>query len=347
MAMKEATACAPTAMRLHVCPDFSFIVPVRNDAKRLRACLRSIAATRYPRERVQVIVVDHQSTDDSAKVARTEGALTLHANTGGPASLRNLAASRATGAVLAFVDADHEIAESWPRAALESLSMPGVAAVGALSSPPENGTWVQRLYGALRGRSMGRHDVEWLGAGNLAVLSEAFARVGGFDTSLETCEDVDLCQRLRQAGYRLVSDSRMATVHHGDPATLAALFRGELWRGRDNLRVSLRGPLSWRGVPSLAIPVLEASMPFTTALGLTASPRFALGVLLANFVIFAGLASLRALMVLRRLRAWDPKTALRTLAVCATYDLARAAALVVRVGHRRERVRVESRMADA
>ena len=84
-------------------------------------------------------------------------------------------------------------------------------------------------------------------SGNLAVKRTAFQAIGGFDAALEACEDVDFCQRLRRAGWRLVGDERLESVHLGDPPTLAALFRAERWRGRDNLRVSLRGPLDARG----------------------------------------------------------------------------------------------------
>ena len=46
------------------------------------------------------------------------------------------------------------------------------------------------------------------------------------------------------------SGTRLRNVHHGDPASLARVFLGELWRGRDNARVSLRTPRSWRTLAS-------------------------------------------------------------------------------------------------
>ena len=98
-------------------------------------------------------------------------------------------------------------------------------------------------------------QVDWLGSGSLAVWREVFEKVGGFDSRLETCEDVDFCQRLRRNGYGLWSDDRLRSVHLGDPRTLRALFFGELWRGRDNLKVSLRGPLTPRALPSVLIPL--------------------------------------------------------------------------------------------
>jgi MFS superfamily sulfate permease-like transporter len=43
-----------------------------------------------------------------------------------------------------------------------------------------------------------------LGAGNIAVSSAAFAKAGGFDATLEACEDVDLCHRIRATGRRML-----------------------------------------------------------------------------------------------------------------------------------------------
>ena len=54
--------------------------------------------------------------------------------------------------------------------------------------------------------------VTWLGSGNMAVRRSAFEEVGGFDTTLETCEDVDLCRKLRARGY--VTPGRPADGQH-------------------------------------------------------------------------------------------------------------------------------------
>ena len=122
------------------------------------------------------------------------------------------------------------------------------------------------MYDSFRVRPAGVHQVDWLGSGSLAVWREVFEKVGGFDSRLETCEDVDFCQRLRRNGYGLWSDDRLRSVHLGDPRSLRALFFGELWRGRDNVKVSLRGPLTWRALPSVMIP-LTILLLLTVAVG--------------------------------------------------------------------------------
>src|SRR5262245_55400306 len=211
----------------------SFIIPVRDDAFSLARCLSSIRKNGYPRDRLEFIVADNGSTDRSAEVARTHGARVLPLPGMRVPGLRNRAAAAARGDVLAFVDADHEISPDWIASAVDLLRDQRVAAVGALCSAPPGGTRIQRLYGLMRGRTSGRRDTSWLGSGNLAVRRTAFEKLGGFDESLDTCEDVELCQRLRAVGWRIVADERLGSVHAGDPKTLRELFVSERWRGRD------------------------------------------------------------------------------------------------------------------
>jgi hypothetical protein len=314
-------------------PFVSVIVPVKNDAKRLRECLSSIKASDYPAERLEILVADNGSTDDSRKVAAGLGArVELFPNIR-VSEVRNRAARAATGEVLAFVDADHVLDPDWLAHAIESLSSsPDVGAVGAAYYAPADGTWVQRMYDSFRTRTRGLRRVEWLGSGSLAVWRRVFQQVGGFDSSLETCEDVDFCLRLRGGGHGLWSDSRLRSVHLGDPRTLRALFFGELWRGRDNLRVSLRGPITLRGLPSIVIPVAILLLIGGVVIGVVAVAHSAWilgGAVLATLF----LSSLRAARMLSRIRRYDPITIGRALVVALVYDVSRALALVVRAPH--------------
>src|SRR5262245_34844832 len=141
-----------------------------------------------------------------------------------------------------------------------------IAAAGSQYQAPKEGTWVQRRYDRLRNRQPGMSEVDWLPSGNLVIRRVVFEQIGGFDKELEACEDVDLCQRIVRGGGRLVSSDRLSSVHKGDPPTLRALFFGELWRGRDNLRVSLRSPLKIRSLPSLGFPIVHL-LALVTVLG--------------------------------------------------------------------------------
>jgi Glycosyl transferase family 2 len=317
-----------------VAPVVSFVIPVRNDAERLRHCIRTIQANAYPAAKVEVVVADNGSTDSTADAARECGAEVISLPGHRLGALRNTGASRARGEIIAFVDADHELGPAWIDAAVQNLSEGGVGAAGADCFPPAQATWVQRSYDLLRRHPSGRHATDWLGSGNMAVRRDAFQKAGGFDTSLETCEDVDLCRRLRLQGYRLIQDSRMHNVHFGDPSTLGQVFRGELWRGRDNLRVSLRPPRTIRTFISALIPVANlAAMMGLLAAMLIPSP-IARVILTASVVVLLGAILLRAArMVAGKALHLLPGA----LAVSTTYELARALALPARASYGRRR----------
>lgn len=83
----------------------SAVIPCYNGAAFLEEALRSVLAqTRAPDE---ILVVDDGSTDDSASIARRAGAtcITLAQNSG-PGAARNHGISRASGDLIAFLDAD-------------------------------------------------------------------------------------------------------------------------------------------------------------------------------------------------------------------------------------------------
>lgn len=322
---------APAVM---VRPLVSFVVPVRNDVLRLQRCLASIVRNDYPRELIEIIVVDHGSTDGSARAARGYGAIVLKGAGESVAALRNQGARAALGSVMAFADADHEIDRHWIATAVEVLSDPGVAAAGSpcLTQPGPN--WVQRHYDGLRSRPLRREDAPWLGSGNLAVKRSIFERVGGFDESLTACEDVDLCNRITLAGYRIVADPGLKSIHFGDPRTLRALFFGELWRGRDNLRVTFSGPRTFRHLRSAVIPIVDLlCLAGGVAALLAGQPAAAL----ALWALALVPAAIKATVMLRRQIRRGLLAALQALAVAVVFDLARALALLARGSHRARR----------
>jgi cellulose synthase/poly-beta-1,6-N-acetylglucosamine synthase-like glycosyltransferase len=197
------------------------------------------------------------------------------------------------------------------------------------------------MYDRLRPRASGSRPTDWLGSGNLVVRRSAFEAIGGFDTSLETCEDVDLCQRLVSRGGRIMAVDEMVNVHHGDPRTLSALFLGELWRGRDNLRVSLRVGLTLRSLPGLLIPVLTLIALVITVSGIVAAPWLVMPVAAVGFAALLLLAVPRAALLIRRTpsRARNLVAFSQALSFSTVYNFGRALALVARAGHGVRRAR--------
>lgn len=302
--------------------------------QRLERCLESIARNDYPRDLIEMVVVDNDSTDGSAGVARRHGAVVIKSSGESVAAHRNRGARAALGSIIAFADADHEIDSNWVQTAVAVLADPGVAATGCAYLPQPSPNWVQQQYDGMRTRPLQREDVNWIGSGNFAVKRSAFERVGGFNAALTACEDVDLCNRLRLAGDRIVADPALRSVHFGDPKTLKALFFGELWRGRDNLRVTFSGPRTFRHLRSAIVPIADLACIVAGAIAmLTAHPVIAL----ALWTLALVPAGIKAAFIVRRQWRRGFVSAVQAFAVAVVFDVARALALLAKGSHRARR----------
>lgn len=308
-------------------------MPVRNGGVYLARCLASLEASAGDAS-IEYVIVDNGSTDDSVEIARRYGARVLSRPGLKVGGCRNAGAAEARGPILAFVDADHEVARDWVSACIRAFEDRTTAAAGNLCRAPEPGTWVQRMYDALRARSDTRRDVEWLGAGNMAIRRDVFLSIGGFDESLEACEDVQLCHDVRRAGHRIAAEPQMGSVHHGDPRRLADLFFGELWRGRDNLRVSLKGPITLRSLPGIVMPIAMLASLVLVGAGVVAWPWLGAGVALGGLVLATAIVAARTLVIVRRGRVSRPLGWIQAAIVALTYDTARALSIVSGATHR-------------
>lgn len=78
--------------------------------------------------------------------------------------------------------------------------------------------WTRKYLGDYR--TMDRRSVGWISGAILMVDREAFAEVGGFDERyFMFFEDVDLCHRLKKAGYRSVYIPEARALHQGGHST--------------------------------------------------------------------------------------------------------------------------------
>jgi glycosyltransferase involved in cell wall biosynthesis len=214
-------------------PLLSVIVPARNATRTIEACLRALQdeATRTPFE---LLVVDNGSRDDTIAKVRGLGVPVLEIPPGGFVSgSRNVGVRETTAPIVAFVDSDCVIRPGWAAALLDVLTDASIGAAGGKYDIRDESSWVERGWDlAHHVRLTELRDVTYVPGGNLATPRRVFLEVGGFDETLETGEDPDLCKRIVGAGYRVVESPTIRTVHLGEPRTLAAVFRRQRWHGR-------------------------------------------------------------------------------------------------------------------
>ncbi|HZL89048.1 MAG TPA: glycosyltransferase [Pirellulaceae bacterium] len=326
----ETQSGASKSPEAHALPIVSVIIPVRNDAQRLAVCLASLRQQDYSADRCEVIVVDNGSSDESRDVARAYGARVLYYPNLRVGALRNRGVEQAQGEILAFVDSDHEVPTEWIRSGVQQLAADsGRAIIGSPCLAPANGTWVQRGWELHRLRDRQRRETTWLGTGNMFLRRADFDRLGGFREDLVAAEDVDLCVRFAAQSGRVISDMRVANVHHGEPRTLWQFFWKEYWRGSSGIRAFIAHGMPLHELPSLVWPLyhLLAGIALVAALvyGIWVGSLLVPFTALVLFVAPALLLSVKTCWQVRR-AASIPALAVLYL----TYGLCRAAALFKR-----------------
>ncbi|MFI9155618.1 mycofactocin biosynthesis glycosyltransferase MftF [Streptomyces sp. NPDC053367] len=210
------------------------VIPVRDRADpldRLLGALRGDPATAA----LPVLVVDDGSKDPAALagVASRHGArLLVHRYNRGPAAARNTGLRHARTAYVAFCDSDVVPEPGWLAPLLAQFADPAVAlAAPRVVALPVTAPRLLDRYEEVRSPlDMGPAEGPVVPVSALSYVPSATivvrrAAVGaGFDPRLRVGEDVDLCMRLHEAGWRLryVPSARVGHRHRTDlPSWLA------------------------------------------------------------------------------------------------------------------------------
>lgn len=199
--------------------DVTVIVPLRNNVGGLD---RLLAALRGH----HVIVVDDGSDVPvqvpQAGECRCSVPVIRHEVARGPAAARNAGMRAATTEFVAFLDSDVVPRKGWLEVMLGHFSDPEVALVAPriVALDPESNELARyehsrssldlgRQESAVRARS----QVSYVPSAAMLARRSVLLDEGGFDETMHVAEDVDLCWRLEQAGWRLRYEPAAQVAH--------------------------------------------------------------------------------------------------------------------------------------
>jgi len=324
----------------------SVIIPALNEEKVIGRCLGALCQMNFSREIFEVIVIDNGSADNTAHVALEFSRLLdlriLEKRDATISALRNHGASVAQGAFLAFLDADCLVPKDWLTFAVHVLSAPGAGIIGAHCCIPPDSSWVARTWNDNEQANLRGHT-SYIPSGDMLLSREIFLKMGGFDESLETNEDYEFCQRVREAGYPVVACPQLEVIHLGTPQTLAAFYRQSRWHGRHVFRVFLSSLPSLHNLRAVlfAIYVLIALSTCLAGMCLMIVTGGITGLLASLSLLLAGPL---ALAVQKAHKRRELRLVLPLLLLFLVYGIARAACLlpwsiwVRSQGHRRHNI---------
>lgn len=257
----------------------SLIVPARNAAGTLTALLQDLHAQQWPKEAVEVFVVDDGSEDGTAELVRAmakrwPGLLLVQAEGKGKKAAISEGVRRAQGEWVLLTDADARcgplrvprIMQHVHGSGLDLLLLPvGTRAHGGMIQQLQADEQAA-LLGVGAGTALQGGAVLANGA-NMAFRRSAFLEVGGYaGDTWASGDDMFLLQRMRKArrqvGYLLHPDV-LVTVD-AEP-TFAGFWAQRLrWAGKMR---AMSGPGPWAAMAGIMLPwfLLYASTSFTLA----------------------------------------------------------------------------------
>jgi glycosyltransferase involved in cell wall biosynthesis len=308
----------------------SIIIPAFNEARVIGKCLESLTRLDFPQAQFEVILVDNGSGDATIQIAESFAGrlnLTILQKHGVKISaLRNLGANSARGAVLAFLDADCIPPATWLTDILALAPADDLGVIGAHYILPENSTWVGRTWHIYQ-EAPKAGDVSHVPAGDLVMRREDFLRVRGFDESIQTNEDYELCDRVRKAGMPVRAFPRIGVVHLGTAQSLKVFYRKQRWHGTHVVKVFLRDVIHSDNKKAVAFAVYTLGcVALLLVSAVMAVFQFSR---LAPIAAFAALLAPPVLMALPKV--WRKKQLgdfIPLTALYLTYGLARARALL-------------------
>jgi succinoglycan biosynthesis protein ExoA len=199
-------------------PVVSIIVPIRNESRYIERCIDAILAQDYPSNKVEILIVDGMSSDDTRDVIgrylRANGNLTILDNPGliVPKGM-NIALGRVKGEIIIRVDGHCEIAADYVSKCVSYLNNSSIAGVGgpmeSIGETALSGTIALAMssrfgvgnsaFRTTSGKSMFVDTIPFA-----AYPRTIIGQVGLYDEELIRNQDDEYNYRIRQAGGRLL-----------------------------------------------------------------------------------------------------------------------------------------------
>lgn len=198
----------------------SVVIPTHNRSALLRQAIESVLEQELDEIEVEVIVVDDDSTDDTAAVVAAYPSVRyVHTRQGQAGGSRNVGIACAQGEWVAFLDDDdvwlpHKLAacRRLIRDNPDARFVYSAATICDHELHPTGGVWIGPDL--TRGRTtLDAFLAAVISASVVVMRRELFAEFGGFDTSIPRAEDLDVWLRVAAAGVQCAATTEPLVLY--------------------------------------------------------------------------------------------------------------------------------------
>ena len=215
---------------LSYAPFVSVILPVRNGQTTIEACLVSLLAQEFPRDRYEVVVIDDDSQDGTINIVRNFPVRLYSETLHSADAARNTGILHARGKIIAFIDADCVADPRWLGFLTRRFSSEAVIGVaGKTLAYPADNLVVEFYENSLQPHRIRPDPTEPLAVPtpNIAYRRDVLLEVGLFNGSIPGAGvgDVDLSWRIQvYTGKRILYEPD-AVILHKYETTLSGLYK--------------------------------------------------------------------------------------------------------------------------
>lgn len=175
-------------------PLVSIVVCTRNEEKNIANCLHSIRLQTYPQEKIEIIVIDKESTDNTIEIAKK---ITDNVYSKGPnrAAQLNFGVDKSKGKFVFFPDADMILSEGVVKELVDKCENEIYDALYIPEKIIGNGFWIK-----VRDFERSFYNMTCIDAVRF-VRKKKFLQVKGFDEYIEFGpDDWDFSRRIEKVG---------------------------------------------------------------------------------------------------------------------------------------------------
>lgn len=215
----------------------SIIIPTYNSASFIGQAIEACLAQDYPKDKIEIIVVDDASTDGTKGVVAKYPVKYIYQKKGGPAVARNRGYESAKGEVIFFTDSDCVVHKDWVSTLVKHYNKNDLGAVTGSYAVGDSQYLLDKFvhYEIEYRHSMMPKYVNSFGTYNVLIKRSVFKELKGFDPSYTSAsgEDNDLSYRIINAGYKIYFEKN-ALVGHCNVLRffkyILVQFRHSYWR---------------------------------------------------------------------------------------------------------------------
>jgi len=209
----------------------SVVIPAYNEEKNIAKCVESINNSKYPKSKLEIVVVDDGSTDKTVDICKSLGVKVLKQNHKGKVAALNNGINKSVNDFIIIMDADTTVDPFSIKEIIKHMDDKNIGAVSGIAKVLNKKNllglfqnveyaylqFMRETISRLLGTSPG------ICGAFTCFRKDALKQAGGFNKRT-SAEDFDVALHIKKAGYKIIVESK-AIAYTIVPQTMHSLFK--------------------------------------------------------------------------------------------------------------------------